>query len=444
MNLVFLHGVPFKFNTSIREKHTRYIFGTAFSPDGTYLLSVGADSRIWLYDGKTGEAQKQIGKDEHKGSIFGVSWAADSKRFVTCSADQTVKAWDVESGEVIKSWRLGEEGVVSPAHHQVGVVWPHGRKDDLIISVDLDSNLNYLTLDKDAPLRIVRGHQKNITALNPTANSSSIFTGSSDGRICRWEESTGLASKPDGESHTAYISGLATSSSNGRVYSISWDDTMRTIDSSTISFAGTPPPKLPSQPKSIAVAASGTTVVATLSSIETYDANGAAGPSTAVSYTPTSIAASGSLVAVGDEERNLRIYSLSGSKLTHSNTLLSQFPSNSSTLAFSLDGSHIAVGLSDGKIHVLKTSDWTVVTTRFSAHTARVSALEWSKDGKYLVSGSLDTNVHVWSLASPGTRVKCQNAHKEGVSGVAWLDDSRFVSAGADAAVKVWKVSGLK
>lgn len=131
-SLVFYHGTPFKFNTSLR-KHDRYVYGVAFSPDGASLVSVGADKKIWLYDGKTGESKAQVGRDEHKGSIFSVSWARDSKRFVTSSVDQTVKIWDVEAGKVVQSWRMGEEGSVSVQDHQVGVVWPAGRTDGLII-----------------------------------------------------------------------------------------------------------------------------------------------------------------------------------------------------------------------------------------------------------------------------------------------------------------------
>lgn len=84
--IAFFHGTPFKFDTSLRAQHNRYVYGVAFSPDGSLLASVGADKKIWLYDGKTGEAKTEIGPGEHKGSIFSVSWAKDSKRFVTSSA----------------------------------------------------------------------------------------------------------------------------------------------------------------------------------------------------------------------------------------------------------------------------------------------------------------------------------------------------------------------
>ena len=101
--LVFYHGAPFKFQTSLRGQHSRFVYGVAFSPDGNTIVSVGADKGIWLYDGKTGEVKHQIGKDEHKGSIFSVSWSPDSKKVVTSSAgtydsiSQTVPTKDVQT-----------------------------------------------------------------------------------------------------------------------------------------------------------------------------------------------------------------------------------------------------------------------------------------------------------------------------------------------------------
>ena len=41
-------------------------YGVAFSPDGSHLVSVGADKRIQLYDGKTGEVKGQIGEGERR------------------------------------------------------------------------------------------------------------------------------------------------------------------------------------------------------------------------------------------------------------------------------------------------------------------------------------------------------------------------------------------
>ena len=227
----------------------------AFSPDGASIVSVGADRKIWLYDGKTGEPKGQVGQDEHKGSIFSVSWARDSKRFVTSSADQTVKIWDAEAGKAVQAWRMGEEGSVSIPDHQVGVVWPAGRSDGLIISLNLASDLNYFSEGTPKPHRIVQGHQKNITSLaasHPISPSQTLFTGSSDGRVCSWDTSTGLAETVDGETHTNYVSGIAVAH-KGPIYSVGWDDTLRSIDPSAKTFTGSSS-KTDGQPKGVATA----------------------------------------------------------------------------------------------------------------------------------------------------------------------------------------------
>jgi len=445
-SLCFFHGAPFKFNTSIRGKHDKFIYGTQFSPDGNNIVSVGSDRRIWLYDGKTGEAQKQIGDGGHKGSIFGVSWAKDSKKLVTCSGDQTVKIWDVEADKCVQSWRMGEEGSVSIPDQQVGVTWPGGRSDGLVISVDLEGNLNYFQEGSEKPVKVVRGHQKAVTAAGCLSESKTLWTGSSDGRARSWDLSTGAANLLDGEMHSNYVAGIAASPQDGRIYSVGWDDTLRTVDAAQQSFTGNAV-KTDGQPKGLAVATvSGKprTLVITSNGITMY-ADGFEVGQQKTPSPPTCIAASGETVAVGSDGKKVRLFKAAAPVAFDSMTELKDITHPPSTLAFSGDGSHLAVGLSNGKIFVYTNTSgsWTLETNRWSAHTARVTAIAWSPDGKKAVSGALDTNVFVWSLADPGKRVKALNAHKEGVGGVAWIEESKVISCGADATVKVWKVEGV-
>ena len=435
-SLVFYHGAPFKFNTSLR-KHNRFVYGVAFSPDGSTLASVGADRKIFLYDGKTGEVKGEIGTGDHKGSIFGVSWAQDSKHFVTSSADQTVKVWDVEMGKAIQTWRMGEEGIVSIPDHQVGVVWPSGRSDGLIISSNLAGDLNYLINGSKTPQRVVQAHRKNITSIaTSTGQDKTLFTGSSDGQICFWDISTGLAKTIDGEAHTNYVAGLATSH-EGRIFSVGWDDSLRSIDASAKQFTGTSN-KTDGQPKGVAISG-GSVFLATHKGLEVFK-GGEKHKELKTGFSPSAIAASNMTVAVGGDDNKLHLYSTSLDPYKD----IGDPSSLTTALTFSPKGDRLAVGFSSGKILVYNCEDWTVAISRWSSHTGRVTSIAWNSTGTHAASGGLDTNIFVWSVAKPGSRVNALNAHKDGVNGIAWVDgDAKVVSVGGDAAVKLWKVENL-
>ncbi|KAH3504302.1 hypothetical protein KXW24_007889 [Aspergillus fumigatus] len=444
-NLVFYHGAPFKFNTGIRDKHTNYMYGVGFSPDGSTLVSVGADRKIWLYDGKTGEPKGQIGEGEHKGSIFSVSWSKDSKKFVTASADRTVKIWDAEAGKVCQSWTLGEEGSSNVRDQQVGVVWPSGRSDNLLISLSLSGDLNYLVEGTPEPRQVIQGHQKSITSLTQSrseAKAETLWTGSFDGRVCSWDVSTGAAEEADGDCHSAYVAGLAsTPEGTGRIYSVAWDDTLRSVDVGARTYTGSNS-KLSGQPKSVA-AGDSTVLVGTSEGVEIYKDGKKTGDFKPKS-TVTAVAARGNVAAVGGEDSTVQICEISNSSLSPK-TDIKASRNPVSALAFSPDGSLLAIGDSRGRVLVYQVADGRLVTDRWTAHTARITSIAWNESGTLLASGSLDTNLFVWSLANQGDWLQVSNAHKEGVNGVAWLaDGSRIASVGADAAVKIWKVEGLE
>lgn len=443
-SVVFLHGAPFKYQTKLGGLHKGYTYGVGFSPDGNHLVSVGADRRIQLYDGKTGEATVQIGEGEHKGSIFGVSWAKDSKRFVTASADQTVKLWDVEAGKAVQTWKFGGDSVSIP-DHQVGVVWPAGRSDGMVVSLNLAGDLNYLVEGSEKPTKVVQGHNKSITALGSSSDGriQTFWTGSFDGRVCSWDSASGLGTAVDGSSHTNQVTAFTTTPE--RAYSVAWDDTLRIADVSNNTFIGEAA-KLSAQPKGIA-SAEGRVFVATASGLDIFSKDSLVGNLPFKDAAPSAIAAVGSLIAVGNDTSVVQVYTVDAN---HKLTLKEKIEGANSqvaitALSFSPNGSLLAVGTSQGKISVYDTSSWDVKTDRWSAHTAKVMSIAWSPEGTHAVSGGLDTNVFVWSLKAPGKRVKAPNAHKDGVYGVCWLEGGKQVaSTGGDAALKIWDVSKLE
>ncbi|KAK7220608.1 hypothetical protein V2G26_008611 [Clonostachys chloroleuca] len=438
-NVVFYHGAPYKFNEKT-TLHTGFVLGAAYSPDGTAFVTVGADKKIQLYDGKTGQPTKEIGQGEHTGSIFSVSWSQDSKKFATASADQTVKLWDVDSGSVIQSWKFGDG--VSVRDQQVGVVIVPGRSDGLIISINLDGELIYLNEGKPEPSRIVQGHYKSITGLTEGSDGkgTTVWSGSFDGRVCHWDINTGKATTVDGQQHTNKIARLV--SAPGRTYSAGWDDKLRIVDESAKTFLGDAV-QLSAQPTD-ASASNGLIYVATASGVNVFS-NDKLLKENGLDYTATSIAASGSIVAVGGNQNAVTIYKSGSSGSLEKVKEISNPTGSISALSFSKDGAHLAAGNSVGKIYVYKTDSWELAADRWSAHTARVTSIAWHDSGKYAASGSLDTNIFVWCLEKSlqGKRIKAANAHKDGVNGVCWVAGGKVASGGGDAAVKIWNVQNL-
>ncbi|CAG9999492.1 unnamed protein product [Clonostachys byssicola] len=438
-NVVFYHGAPYKFNEKT-TLHTGFVLGAAYSPDGTAFVTVGADKKIQLYDGKTGQPTKEIGQGEHTGSIFSVSWSQDSKKFATASADQTVKLWDVDSGSVIQSWKFGDG--VSVRDQQVGVVIVPGRSDGLIISINLDGELIYLNEGKPEPSQIVQGHYKSITGLTEGSDGkgTTVWSGSFDGRVCHWDINTGKATTVDGQQHTNKIARLV--SAPGRTYSAGWDDKLRIVDESAKTFLGDAV-QLSAQPTD-ASTSNGLIYVATASGVSVFS-NDKLLKENGLDYTATSIAASGSIVAIGGNQNAVTIYKSGSSGSLEKVKEISNPTGSISALSFSKDGSHLAAGNSVGKIYVYKTDSWELAADRWSAHTARVTSIAWHDSGKYAASGSLDTNIFVWCLEKSlqGKRIKAANAHKDGVNGVCWVAGGKVASGGGDAAVKIWNVQNL-
>jgi len=440
--LVFYHGVPFKFNAPLKGHHSNFVLGAAFSPDGAYFVSVGADRKIFLFDGKEGTMIAEIiDEGAHKGSILSVSWGTDSKRFVTASADQTVKLWDVDLRGLVKTWTFGNGGSI--ADQQVGVVWTP-RADGLVVSLSLSGDLNYIHPGEVTPVRTVTGHQKPITALAVSATKA-LLTGSNDGRVCSWDLATGTASVISGEGHSGVVAGFAETSAKV-MFSVAWDDHLRTIVGSAGAFA---PSSVPTdaQPKGICLLSASNLVVLTATHLQIYN------PTTAppslitahkLAFTPTALAASEALghIAVAGQDNRIRIYAHSSTRVTEVSSI-ALTRSHATALSYSPDGSHFASGDSAGLIGLYTTSSSTPYekkTDRWAFHTARIADIAWNSAGTHVATASLDTNLFVYSVERPMKNSKARNAHMGGINGVRWVNDGTVVSVGNDGAVKKWAV----
>jgi len=427
--IVFHQGAPYKYEKSIKT-HTKFIQDVRYAPSGDHFASVGSDSKVFVYDGKTGETLGEITDSPHTGSIMACSWSPDSKSLATSSADRTVKLWDVEARKVVTTWTVGS-GV---AFQQVGNTWTGG---DAIVSVSVSGDLN--VFDKrvgDKPASVLYGPQKSVTAAVTLPSSSTFLAGTADGRILSFSFSDSSYAHLSGDGHAALVSGLA-SAADGKAYSVGFDDKVKEIEGGS-SFVPASC-STSAQPKSVAVAADSTVFVAEANGVEAIRSNQKVFE-LKPKFTPSAVAASGSVVAVGGEDMKVRLFDWDGKSLTEAATLEGN-KGVVSAIAFSPDGSLLTTGDSTGKIILFDVKERKAITSRWSFHTGRINSLSWTADGKHCASGSLDTHVYVWSVEKPMRNIAIKNAGPGGISAVFWTGAKTLASAGADGCVRTWEIT---
>lgn len=434
--LVFLSAPPYKFISSVRNHHSNFIRDVEYSPDGKYIVSVGSDKKIVVYDGASGEFVKEIadsllpGSVAHDSGIFGVSWVHQKPtQFVTCSTDATVKVWDVATGEVVSRWELPR--VVE--NQQLGVV----STPDYIISLSFDGNLNYFTADEKAPVKVIRGHQKSITAL--TVAGEKLFSGSYDGRIVQWDlNADGAAQYIQGSGHSNLVTDLV--SHKTAVISGGWDDIVAKIEN--LKFDESQEIKLAGQPLKISSVNSHGLYGLVTSDGVLRIVDSASNKEVAkkeLGFEASTVDVDDSIVVVGDDKSyNVHFFHIKDLSAVPGHALKATY--KPSYLSISPDGQYLAVGDTSGKIVLYSVANKAIQTSRWAFHTSKINSIAWRSDSKYVVSGSLDTNIIVYSVDKPVRNVKALNTHKDGVNKVVWVDDSTIVSGGNDSAIKFWDV----
>lgn len=99
------------------------------------------------------------------------------------------------------------------------------------------------------------------------------------------------------------------------------------------------------------------------------------------------------------------------------------------SLAWSPDGTRLAVGSDDNSVYVLTPEGR--VLWEGKGHSNWVWSVGWSPDGRRLASGSNDTTVRVWDAAT-GDLLLSAEGHKARVCSVAWSPDGRRLASGSE------------
>jgi len=433
MTINFYNGVPYKFARSHNNLHTGFVQDVSFSPNGDLFASAGSDGKIFVFDGSTGDMKCELSTcaDNHKGGIYSLNWSPDSTQILTSSGDCTVKLWDVASQSVKTTFNVGN----SVNDQQLGNLW----QNDWLLSVSLGGNINYLDKNTGSICKVLKGHVKGITSICKTDNSETFYTGSYDGRICKWDDSTvGEASYVEGAGHSNQIQSMTCTGST--IETVSMDNSNKSIDISSNSFNGNSI-SFEGLPKTIVSNKSNDLIVATSSEIVVIK-NKSVASKLSISYEANTVDVSpdSTEVAVGAADNKVYFYSFDGTNLTAKDKL-EQNRGAITAIKYSPNGELIAVADTNRAIYVFDVKERSLKYNQWVFHNARVNSINWSDDGLHAVSTSLDTGVIVWSIEKPMKKIQIKNAHQENSTGAVFLNNNTIASVGQDACIRVWNLT---
>ncbi|EPZ31978.1 YVTN repeat-like/Quino protein amine dehydrogenase [Rozella allomycis CSF55] len=404
----FYNGVPFKFALSITD-HSRFVHDVKFNNNGSQFASVGADGKIFLYDGMTGERISELSKCEngHNGGIYGFSWSPDDKKIVTSSGDATCKIWDVERGVVLNTICFDES--IDFGNQQVGNAW----NPKFINSVSLSGNINYLDERSIKPVKIICGHSKAITT------SAKWNDDLSSGHIVKGESKTQISVMKAHEKNTIKI--------------LTLDEKLKKLDVSLNSLISNAELEFAGVPVGLGYFKENT-FLATNSYFYVLN-NDEVTFKKKLDFEPSVFENFDNLIALSSKNE-VYLFQFNSNALIE-NGKFTKNRGDVTCMAFSNDGSLLAVGDSQRAILVYNIKTFEVKINQWIFHNARVNSINWSPDDLFATSGSLDTNIIVWSVEKPLQRLVIKGrvfdfhslgAHQDGVSNAIFLNNNTILS----------------
>ena len=162
--------------------HGIAVNGVAYSPNGQWLASCGADNAVIVWPLATPGANR-IPLTGHDKPVSMVAFRNDSVHLVSCGADQLIKLWKIEgnAAKEVQTFRGHKDWVTSVAFSKDGF---H------VVSASVDRKLKIWEItSRELPL--LAEHLSAVWTVAISPNGEIIATGSVDRTIKLWNRKTG-------------------------------------------------------------------------------------------------------------------------------------------------------------------------------------------------------------------------------------------------------------
>ena len=365
-----------------------------YSPNGTYVLTVGEDGLAGLWDGRADTLIRMYSdfrdRDEQGfKSVQGAAFAPDESAFAIAAADEVLR-WSLTEGRRLDS-----------------LVFP-----DPVLAVDISeenklaigTSFGDVFVHEEDSIRLLGGHQDEVSAVAFLPNEGGLITASSDSNLRFWPNLDSVYQEWTG--HTNGINCLAISPNGRMILSGSQDRTMRlwNLQGEVLQvFKGHE-----AEITDVGFAPDGTWIYSASrdGTIRTWPL---------VSYAPDVI-----LDFATHENPALRFNQVNAIAATSTGDKIF-------TAAFN-------------EIHQWS-GEGVWVKSWPAVHTDRIRSMQVSQDGSHLVSGGNDSLVVLWRIAE-GISIDTMK-HQGWVNAVAIKDSSWFASGSEDSTAIIWNHEGV-
>jgi len=205
--------------------HTANVTDAKFSLDGTRIVTVSSDRQIKVWDAVTGQDLFTLAG--HSDGIWSVSFSSDGEHIVTASNDNTAKVWRIFPTRELLTFDNG-----SRPPHPNGVRLVYSPDGTRLATVNSDLTPKVWDVKTEKLLFELAGHTDIVTNIVYSPDGTQIATASGDGTAKIWDAISGKEIRSFiGHKNTVF--GIDFSPDGSRLATASLDGTATVWDTKT-------------------------------------------------------------------------------------------------------------------------------------------------------------------------------------------------------------------